>query len=213
MTIRKFIFNGFQENTYVVNDSNGNAVVVDPGCGDRYEEEALFSFIQENQLNILAVINTHAHLDHIFGVQAVMRRYKCDFYLHQLEKNNLERAPLQASVYGIANLKEPYPPTHWLKGGEMLNFGQLSFKVIHAPGHSPGHVVFYSEAEKVLLNGDVLFQGSFGRTDLPGGSMDELKKSITKKLFVLPEDTLVYCGHGGETTIGEEKQSNYILQF
>jgi hydroxyacylglutathione hydrolase len=212
MHITKFVFNGFQENTLILFDDDKNAVIVDPGCYDRYEEEQLFAYIQEESLNILAILNTHAHIDHVLGVSAVMKRYQCPFYLHVDDVAGLDRVADYASFYGFEAYKPAYAPTHLLKGGEELTFGSMKFKVYHTPGHSLGHVVYYSAEEKVVINGDVLFKGSYGRTDLPGGSLSVLKKSITKIMFSLPDDTKVYCGHGPETTIGEEKKDNYILQ-
>jgi glyoxylase-like metal-dependent hydrolase (beta-lactamase superfamily II) len=209
--ITKFVFNGFQENTFVLSDADKNAVIFDPGCYDRYEEEQLFAFIQEEGLNLLAILNTHAHIDHVLGVQAVMKRYHCDFYLHESDLHGLERVKEYASFYGFEGYKPAFSPTHVLKGGEQLTFGVMKFDVLHTPGHAPGHVVYYSKENNLVVNGDVLFLGSYGRTDLPGGDYDVLRETIFNTMFSLPDDTKVLCGHGPDTTIGKEKKHNHIL--
>lgn len=213
ITVQKFTFNGFQENTYLVFDGQKNAIIIDPGCYEPHEERELNDFISLNDLSVLAVINTHSHIDHVLGVQAMVNKYNCAFYVHELDIQTLESVPNYAHLYGFVGYKPAPAPSTILKGGEVLKFGEIEFKVIHAPGHAPGHVIFHFEKEGILINGDVLFQGSFGRVDLPGGSMEVLKRTIHEILFKLPENTLVYAGHGDETTIGEEKRTNYILQF
>jgi hydroxyacylglutathione hydrolase len=213
MQIKKFTFNGFQENTYVLNDSKGNCVIVDPGCYDRFEENELLEYIQSNNFNVLALLNTHAHIDHVLGNQFITSQFSVPYYLHSDDLSVLQSVTNYAHLYGFDGYKVSPTPTNFLKGGEILTFGEMVFKVIHAPGHAPGHVVFYSEKDKVVINGDVLFRGSFGRVDLPGGSMEILKKTIFEIMFQLPEETVVYCGHGDETTISEEIRTNYIHQF
>jgi hydroxyacylglutathione hydrolase len=213
MLIKKFTFNGFQENTYVLSDTKGNCVIVDPGCYDRYEENELIKYIAENKLKVNAVLNTHAHIDHVLGNQFVLSRFPVPFYLHMDDISTLQTIPNYANLYGFDGYKASPAPTVVLKGGENLKFGEIEFKVLHTPGHAPGHVVFYNEKEKVVVNGDVLFKGSFGRVDLPGGSMKVLKKTIFDIMFALPDDTIVLCGHGYDTTIGHEKKTNYINDF
>jgi glyoxylase-like metal-dependent hydrolase (beta-lactamase superfamily II) len=213
MHIQKFTFNPFQENTYVLSDDKMNAVIVDPGCYEREEEMELQSYIEDNNLKVVALLNTHAHVDHVLGNQFVLHTYKVPFYLHELDLPILQSVENYAHVYGMGNYKVSPKPTNILKGGESLEFGDLKMKVLHTPGHCPGHVVYYLENEKVVVNGDVLFRGSFGRTDLPGGSMEILKKTIFDIMFELPEDTKVLSGHGDDTTIGVEKRTNYIHNF
>ena len=213
MNIKKFTFNGFQENTYVLSDKSGNCVIVDPGCYDRYEEDELLKYIQENNLNGLALLNTHAHIDHVLGNQFVLSHFAVPYYLHMNDIPILNSVPNYAHLYGFEGYKPSPTPTVILQGGETLEFGDLVFQVMHTPGHAPGHVVFYNENEKVVVNGDVLFKGSFGRTDLPGGSMEILKQTIFEIMFALPDDTLVLSGHGDDTTIGQEKRTNYIHEF
>jgi len=213
MHIEKFTFNTFQENMYVLSDAKKNAVIVDPGCYEREEELELQSYIENNKLNVIALLNTHAHIDHVLGNQFVLRKYKVPYYLHEADFPILQSVENYAHVYGMGNYKVSPDPTHILKGGEALKFGEMDMKVFHTPGHCPGHVVYYLANEKLVVNGDVLFKGSFGRTDLPGGSMEVLKKSIFEIMFKLPEETLVLSGHGDDTTIGEEKRTNYINNF
>lgn len=211
--VEQFTFNGFQENTYVVFDENGKGVIIDPGCYDRQEEIDLRSFIEQKQIEIVAVLNTHAHIDHILGNQFVTSHFVVDLYLHEKDLNTLRSVESYANVYGFNAYKLSPEPTQFLEDGQMLSFGEIELKVLFTPGHAPGHVVFYCEKGKFVINGDVLFQGSFGRVDLPGGDLETLKKSIFNIMFKLPEETVVYCGHGPSTTIGQEKRFNYIHQF
>lgn len=210
--IQTFTFNGFQENTYVIDDGK-NCVIIDPGCYEKHEVNALFSHIESNHLTPQAVLLTHGHIDHVLGCYEVLKKYDVDFYLHSEDIVTLDSVANYADMYGFPAYTAPKKPTHLLKGGEQLSFGNIHFEVKFAPGHAPGHVVYYNKEEQYVINGDVLFQGSFGRTDLPGGDMETLKKTIHEIMFVLPDATKVYCGHGPSTTIGVEKQTNYILNF
>lgn len=212
MRIQKFTFNPFQENTYVVDDGK-NCVIIDPGCYEQHEKERLSQYISTENLTPVALLLTHAHIDHVLGCQYVLDTYDIDFYIHQEDITTLQNVKEYAHVYGFPGYSEPKLPNKILNGGETLNFGDMNFKVLFTPGHCVGHVVYYSEDNKSVINGDVLFNGSFGRVDLPGGDMDILKDSIFNTMFNLPEDTVVYCGHGPETTIGQEKRTNYIHQF
>jgi glyoxylase-like metal-dependent hydrolase (beta-lactamase superfamily II) len=211
--VEQFTFNGFQENTYVLFDDNGKGLIVDPGCYERQEESDLLAFIEQRQIEIVAVLNTHAHIDHILGNQFVTSHFGVDLYLHEKDLNTLRSVESYAHVYGFNAYKVSPEPTQFLEDGQLLSFGEIELKVLFTPGHAPGHVVFYCEKGKFVINGDVLFQGSFGRVDLPGGDLETLKKSIFNIMFKLPEETVVYCGHGPSTTIGQEKRSNYIHQF
>lgn len=210
--VEKFVFNAFQENTYVVDDGSV-CVIIDPGCYSREEQAQLFNYIDEKELKPVALLLTHAHIDHVLGCHSVLNNYSIDFICHKKAVDTLRAVQSYAAVYGFPAYTEASLPTLFVDEGEVLTFGDISMKVMHTPGHSVGHVVYYLENEGILINGDVLFAGSFGRVDLPGGNMDELKHSIIDRLFKLPENTIVYSGHGGETTIGREKTSNYILQF
>jgi glyoxylase-like metal-dependent hydrolase (beta-lactamase superfamily II) len=212
VSVQKFTFNPFQENTYVVHDGV-SCVIIDPGCFEKREEEELFSFIENNSLKPVALLLTHAHVDHVLGCDSVLSKFDIDFYIHENDLETLKAVPNYAHAYGFKGYLPPKEPNKILRGGEQLCFGDIKFDVKFTPGHCVGHVVYYNQENNFVINGDVLFAGSFGRVDLPGGSMDVLKESIFNVMFNLPEETLVYCGHGAETTIGEEKRSNYILQF
>jgi len=213
MLVKKFTFNGFQENTYIVYTETGNCVIIDPGCFTKEEEQELVDFIMENELNPLALLNTHAHIDHVLGNSFVLSQFKIPYYLHTDDLLTLKSVDSYAHVYGFTNYKTSPEPTDFLENQKKLKLEDIEFDVFPTPGHAPGHVVFFSVQNGFVINGDVLFKGSFGRVDLPGGDIDILKKSIHEIMFNLPENTIVYCGHGPETTIKAEKQTNYILQF
>lgn len=211
--VRTYTFNPFQENTYLVFDDNKNAVIVDPGCYSSEEKEVLTNFIDEQQLKIHAILNTHCHIDHVFGNSFLVQKYNVEIYTHQGELETLKMAAISAKMYGFQGYEESPIPTKFVSEGDLLHFGDLSFKVIFAPGHSVAHIAFYNEENATLLSGDVLFRGSFGRYDLPGGDLLTLKNSIITQLFTLPDNTTVYSGHGPNTTIGDEKNSNPILMY
>jgi hydroxyacylglutathione hydrolase len=212
MKVETFTFNAFQENTSVVFHGN-DAVIVDPGCYDRSEQLVLKQFVVDHGLTVHAVLNTHCHLDHIFGNAFCVDTFQVDLITHKDELFTLGLAERSAQMYGFPGFEPSPEPTRFVEDKEVIQFGSLKFEVIFAPGHSIGHIAFYNDTNKILIGGDILFKGSFGRTDLPGGSMEILKKSIHERMFTLPEDTVVYPGHGPVTTIGEEKRTNYIWQF
>ena len=207
ISFERFTFNPFQENTLVVHDGN-ECVIIDPGCYERHEQQELDQFIDDNKLTPVALLQTHSHIDHVLGCAFILDQYDIDFYAHELDVDTLSNVSNYAHVYGFPGYTPPKAPNKLLKGGEKLKFGEIEFDVLFTPGHAPGHVVYYNEASSTVVNGDVLFAGSFGRVDLPGGDLETLKRSIFEIMFKLPEDTLVYCGHGPETTIGKEKQTN-----
>lgn len=209
--VQAFTFNAFQENTYVVHNGQ-DAVIFDPGCYARQEEAILFEYIQINELKVHAILFTHAHIDHILGASYCQEKFGAPAYLHPDDHFTWESVKNYAHLYGFENYKEVDIPSQLLYDQQILQFGTLTFNVFHTPGHAPGHVVFYNE-QGFLINGDVLFNGSFGRVDLPGGNLETLKKSIFEILFKFPKQTTVYCGHGPSTTIEKEQHSNYILQF
>lgn len=213
LKIKSFEFNAFQENTFVVSDTERNAIVIDPGCYSREEEQELAAYIKHEQLNIVALLNTHAHIDHVLGNAFIKDNYGVDYYLHQEDITTLNAVQQYASLYGFEGYRLSPEPDFLMEDQSELVFGSMRIKVLHTPGHCPGHVVFYFESEGIVINGDVLFNGSFGRTDLPGGNLETLKSSIFKTMFTMPDNTLVYCGHGPSTTIKKERLSNYIHQF
>ncbi len=210
--VQKMTFNPFQENTFVVHDGNV-CVIVDPGCFNSSEEDHLVNFIESNGLTPVAVLLTNGHLDHVAGLDFINRKYGIDVYLNETDLPTFNASHIAAHLYGLKGFIQPEVPNKLMKGNEELVFGNMKFKVIDAPGHCVGHVVFYNQEDGYVLNGDVIMQGSHGRTDLPGGDSATLKKTIFETMFALPDETVVYCGHGPETTIGVEKQSNMAVTF
>ncbi|MBI2259460.1 MAG: MBL fold metallo-hydrolase [Flavobacteriia bacterium] len=211
--IQKFTFNSIQENTYIVYSNELDAIIVDPGCYFKQEENQLEEFVLQNKLKIHAIINTHAHIDHVLGNQFCCSCFNVPLYLHSYDLELLKAVDSYAHLYGMEMYKTSPLPDYDLNGVKDLNFGTLYIKVIFGPGHSPGHVALYFSNENIVISGDILFKGSFGRVDLPGGDLDTLKNTIYTHFFSLPDQTKIYSGHGEETTIEVEKKNNYILQF
>ncbi|MBS1507703.1 MAG: MBL fold metallo-hydrolase [Bacteroidetes bacterium] len=207
LSIQTFTFNAFSENTYVVSDETKEAVIIDPGCYTREEQQELTSFVESNGLKIKFILNTHCHVDHVLGNYFAKEKFKAPLLIHQIEDAQLRAVKNYAPVYGFTSYA-PAEPDQFIGETDVIEFGNSSWKIFFLPGHAPGHIGFYDEKEKVIFAGDVLFAGSIGRTDLPGGNFDTLIKSIHQKLFVLPDDVEVFPGHGPTTTIGEEKVSN-----
>ncbi len=211
MTVSGFTFNPFSENTYLLHDATGECVIVDPGCYEPAEQQALRQFIEDKGLRVVLLVNTHAHIDHVLGNQFVLDTYKVPFLLHEADLPTLRAVPTYASNYGFPQYR-PAEPTGQLAAGTPVTFGNTELEVRFAPGHAPGHVVFYHAPTATVIGGDVLFQGSIGRTDLPGGDHDTLISSIKSQLLTLPDDTTVYAGHGPATTVGQERRTNPFLQ-
>ncbi len=209
MKIQKFTFNDFMENTYVLYDETLECVVVDPGCNTKKEEDLLSGFIEKNKLVVKILFNTHCHIDHILGNAFVAETYNVPLSSHKGEIPVLEAGEMVSNMYGIQYKASP-DMTMFYEENDLLEFGNTQLKVLFTPGHSPASISLYTKG--ILIGGDVLFDNSIGRTDLPGGDHATLIKSIKEKLFVLPDDTIVYCGHGPETNIGKEKQFNPFLQ-
>ncbi|MBS1949390.1 MAG: MBL-fold metallo-hydrolase superfamily [Cytophagales bacterium] len=207
LSIQPFTFNAFAENTYVVFDDTREAVIIDPGCYTRDEQKELASFIDPNNLHVKYILNTHGHIDHVLGNDFVKDKYKAPLLIHPIEEPVLRSVKNYAPVYGMEGYKEALPDGY-LSEKEPVQFGHTRWQVLFLPGHSIGHVGFYDKQEKIVIAGDVLFAGSIGRTDLPGGDFDTLIQSIRQKLFSLPDETVVFPGHGPTTTLGVEKISN-----
>jgi glyoxylase-like metal-dependent hydrolase (beta-lactamase superfamily II) len=212
LRIVSFTFNGFAENTYLLIDEATRATaIVDPGAYSRAEQETLRHYVATHQLDVQYLLNTHAHIDHVLGNAFVLSTYPgIPFLLHALDLPTLRAVPTYAGPYGFANY-EPAEPTGELAAGQVIKLGESELHVRFAPGHAPGHVVFYDEEGGQLVGGDVLFKSSIGRTDLPGGDHNTLLKSIETELLTLPDATVVYPGHGPTTTIGAERRSNPFL--
>ena len=205
--IKQFTFNPFSENTFVLSDDTKACIIIDPGCYEKSEQQELVNYIKSEGLKVEKVINTHCHIDHVFGNKFCQDTFKVDLLIPPKEDQTLRSVPLYAPMYGFANYQASEPDGFLPEEGE-LKFGESSLKILFVPGHAPGHLAFYSAAQKFCINGDVLFQGSIGRTDLPGGHHDTLINSIRTVMFSLPDDTVVYCGHGPSTSIAFEKKHN-----
>ncbi|MDH5400679.1 MAG: MBL fold metallo-hydrolase [Cyclobacteriaceae bacterium] len=205
--IKTFVFNPFMENTYLVYDETGETLVIDPGCYQKEEEEELQKYIADNDLKVVRLINTHCHIDHVLGNQFIKDLYGVNLSIHKKDEETLRSVKVYAPNYGFQHFVES-EQDDYLAEDDVVSFGNSQFKVMFVPGHAPGHIALYNEEEKIVIGGDVLFNGSIGRTDLPGGDFDTLINSIHTQLFKLGDDTVVYCGHGENTTIGAEKRSN-----
>lgn len=208
LSFESFVFNPFGENTYIIYSETGECVIVDPGCATTGEEDRLFGFIDSHRLKPLRVINTHGHVDHVVGNSAVKRRYGIPVAAHPDTKEDFKQAKRQAVWLGFQLVGDIDLPDVDLEDDELIRLGDGVLEVICTPGHARGSVSLYAPAEGWVFTGDALFCRSVGRTDLPGGDFDTLRKSIRSRLFTLPDDTEVFCGHGEPTTIGEEKDFN-----
>lgn len=212
MTIKTFVFNPLQENTVVLYDETGECIIVDPGCYESYEKEELVTFIKQNNLTPKMILNTHCHIDHVVGNQFVKEYFDIKLFVPEKDAPQIKAATTYAPMYGFHKFEESFPDG-FIQENEVIEFGNSSLEVLQVPGHSPGHVAFYNAKEGVCINGDVLFKGGFGRYDLPGGNFQTLVKSIKNVMFQLPDETIIYCGHGPTTTIGYEKKFNPIVGY
>lgn len=208
--VKQFTFSPVQENTYVLYNEQNKAIIIDAGCYFSAEQETLKDFINDTQLEPIRLLNTHCHLDHVFGNKWVSETWNLELWLHAGEEQMLQLAPLSGEKWGLP-FQNYRGPLHFLEEGDTIILGDDELSVILTPGHSPASICFYCEKQKILIGGDVLFRESIGRTDLPGGDHETLLTSIREKLFVLPDDVLVYPGHGIPTTIGYEKAHNPFL--
>lgn len=211
MTIKTFTFNPFQENTYLVYDETNEAVIIDAGCLQNAEKQSIKKFFDDNNLTLKRVINTHLHLDHQFGNKFIYNTYGIKPEASIEDEFLLDNVIAQARSFGFPIEEDAQDLGGYITENQEIKFGNSTLVSIHVPGHSPGSLAFYSEKDGVIFSGDVLFQGSIGRTDLPQGDYATLILSITKKLLPLPDSTIVYCGHGPSTTIGFEKKNNPYL--
>jgi hydroxyacylglutathione hydrolase len=209
--VKKFTFNPVSVNAYLLWDETKEAVLIDPACIYQIEQKELSRFVETEALTIVRLLNTHGHFDHLMGniFAETIWNLKCG--IHSGDAILVSQAKRQAMLYGFKMTELDYP-VEFLAEGELISFGQSVLKVIHVPGHSPGSVAFYGEHAKILVVGDILFEGSIGRTDLPGGNHRQLISGIKEKLLVLDDDIKVYSGHGEDTTIGWEKRMNPFLK-
>ncbi|WP_438945189.1 MBL fold metallo-hydrolase [Sediminibacterium sp.] len=211
LKVKVFTFSPIQENTYVLYNEDKKAIIIDPGCYFPAEQDQLLQFIQTNELEVVKLLNTHCHLDHVFGNKWVYDTFKTPLHIHPDEEAMLKMAPLSGEKWGLP-FENYQGPLQFLYPGDTVLLGNDALKVIFAPGHSPASICFYSESQAFLIGGDVLFRESIGRTDLPGGNHALLLQSIRQNLFILPDEVKVYPGHGLTTTIGYEKRNNPFLQ-
>ncbi len=211
INIETFVFNPFQENTYLLYDHTGECIIVDAGCEQQAERELLVNHMDEHGFRPMKLVNTHCHVDHILGVAYLARKYGLPFLIHPAEKALLSHSRQQADFFGLS-LEMPPEPRGFLNDGDVVSFGESHLQVIHVPGHSPGGILFHCPGQKFLLSGDVLFRESIGRTDLPGGDYESLVGGLRSKILPLDPVTRVFPGHGPSTTIGEEKKENPFLR-
>ena len=211
ITITAFEFNYFQENTFVLFDDTKEAVIIDCGCLRPSEEKELSDFIAENKLTVKHLLCTHLHLDHIFGNPFVFKTYGLSPQAHRLDVEQLPPPDKQAHAFGLPGHYQHIPVQKLLVGNEVVKFGHSELLVLTVPGHSPGSVAFYNKKNGFAIVGDALFAGSIGRTDLWGGNQEVLIAAINDKLLSLPDETVIYPGHGPETRVIDEKLNNPYL--
>lgn len=211
MEIKIFVNNPWQENTYLLFDETKEAILIDCGCFYEKEREAIRSFLNEKGLTLVKVLNTHLHIDHVFGNAFIKKEFNLSVCASKFDEYLLKEAPRYAVELGLGLMEEPPAIGDGVLDGDVIEFGNTSLRAIHTPGHSPGGMCYYCEESKILFAGDSLFAGSIGRTDLPGGSQEKLVYGLKTKVLVLPGDVKVYTGHGAETTISYEKYHNPFL--
>ena len=210
--VKVFIFNPVQENSYVLYNEKKQCCIIDPGCYFENERQELKGFIEKLALQPVLLLNTHCHLDHVFGNKFVYETWGLKLHIHEKEKQVLDFAPVSAEMWELP-FENYRGELLFIEEGSDIKIGDDNLEIRFTPGHSPGHVVFYSEPGGFAISGDVLFNGSIGRTDLPGGDFDLLINSIQTQLFTLPDDTKIYSGHGPMTTIGFEKMNNPFVKL
>lgn len=207
ISVKTFVFNQFAENTYILYDDSGECAIIDPGCYGSEEEKELVEFIEHESLRPVLLLNTHCHIDHVLGNKFIKEHYNLALQIPEHDKTTYDAVPTYAGVYGFPGY-EHTPEDRLIKENEIINFGHSTLKSVFLPGHTIGHQAFINVEANICLAGDVLFDGSIGRTDLPGGDFDTLINSIQKTLFAYPDEMTVYPGHGPTTTIGREKKTN-----
>ena len=207
LNVKVFLFSPVQENTYVIYNEKNECAVIDPGCYFQEEKEKLQSFIKQNHLIPKMLLNTHCHLDHVFGNKFIAETYGLILHLHKKEEAMSQMAPASGLMFNLPfdNYQGEFI---FLQEGDSIFLGDDKLEIIETPGHSPGSICFYCRSQNFIVSGDVLFESSIGRTDLPGGNYETLIGSIKQKLFLLPDEVIVYNGHGNETSIGKEKRNN-----
>lgn len=207
MEIHKLVFSPIEVNTYILEDDSGNCAIIDCGCYDEDEFSELEGFLKKRSLIPVLLLNTHCHLDHIFGNKFMLEKYNLRTWCSELDEPNRKMAPQHAAIFGL-KMDIPPEPAGFIKDGEVFRFGTIEIRALLVPGHTTGSLAYYFQKEKCVFTGDALFAGSIGRSDLPGGSHETLLRSIREKLFTLPSETVVYSGHGETTDIKTEMRYN-----
>ncbi len=207
MKIFKLVFSPIEVNTYILSDSSGNCAVIDCGCYNESEFNNFVQFLEAEELKPVLLLNTHCHLDHLFGNKFMLEKYNLRTLSCELDEINRKNAAQHAMLFGLT-METPPEPQEYITQGQIISFGDIELEALHVPGHTTGSMAFYSKKEGVVFTGDALFAGSIGRTDLPGGSYETLLNSIRSRLFTLPQSTEVYPGHGNKTTIEKEMKTN-----
>lgn len=209
LSVKTFIFNALQVNTYVVYNESNDCVIIDAGNRARFEDKQIFNYIDKSGLKPRLLLNTHSHIDHVMGNKTLADKYGIQLASSPIEKPLYETVGAYAAAFGIRFTQDHcLIPTIDLADGQIIKIGDDELKVLYTPGHALGHVCFYDEKDGIVFTGDTLFRRNIGRYDLPGGNYYELEKSIREVLYKLPDNTIVYCGHGPQTEIGEEKRNN-----
>jgi hydroxyacylglutathione hydrolase len=207
MEIFRLVFSPIEVNTYILADESGDCAIIDCGCYDDDESESLADFIKQKNLKPVLLLNTHCHLDHIFGNGFALKKYGLRAFSGESDEGNRKNAAQHAMLFGL-KMENPPEPGGFIADNQIFTFGKTELRALPVPGHAPGSIAFYCEKDSCVFTGDALFSGSIGRTDLPGGNFDTLISSIKTKLFVLPPSTVVYPGHGNDTTIEREMKTN-----
>ncbi len=210
LKIKSFTFNPYQENTYLIFDDSKEAIIIDPGNYEAYENESISKFIDENKLQLKKIILTHCHLDHCLGNKYLNEKYGAELLIPFDERDLYKNVENIATLFGFPNYSH-LDENKYLKEKDKIEFGNIKLDVLFLPGHSPGHLAFNYKKENICFSGDVLFYNSIGRTDLPGGDYDTLINSIKNKLFLLNPDTIIYSGHGPKTILKNEMKNNPFL--
>lgn len=211
LSVKSFVFNPIQVNTYVVYNENKECVVIDAGNMERFEDEQIINYIDKNGLKPLMLLNTHSHIDHVMGNKTLADKYGIQLAASPVEKPFYDKVWAYASAFGLDFTQDRcLAPSIDLADGEIIKLGDDELKVLYTPGHAPGHVCYYDENGGVVFTGDTLFYRGIGRCDLPGGNYYEIEKSLREILYKLPDNTVVYCGHGPTTSIGDEKRNTAV---
>lgn len=212
ISIKQFVFNPWQENTYVLYDETGECLIIDAGCFVESEEQTLLSFIHENGLTVKHILNTHLHIDHILGNSFLFKAFNLQPEAHENDEFLIDQTMAYAAQLGLSLQKEPPYPGNYIDEGQFIECGNFKLEIFHVPGHTPGHLIFYIKDLNILFTGDVLFRDSIGRTDLIYGNYEVLLKGIQQKIMVLPDETKVFSGHGESTTVGYERRNNPFIK-